>query len=203
MLKRHVSWICAAYWSLGSGIALACGPADTLLGTHQYQVGDTPRVLRVDQNGTDLLIAVDNASGTTLFNHPNDRDAFELVYLEPDGGATQVVCVHSVFRNPDIRAPYTINEVDAARMDPVPLRRFTNAARLWVDVDLAARAQATAEYEALAALPAAAFPFRDHAALYAIRAELAGNQPDLALRDLAVFAAQTDLLADMPHVLPW
>jgi CHAT domain-containing protein len=200
---RHLSWIFAVSCSLGSTAALACGPAATLLGTHTYAVGAKPVLLRIDQNGSDLFIAVDNAQGTTLFNHPNDRAGFELVYLRPEDGDSQDVCVHSSFRNPDIRTPYALTELDTAALDLAPLQRFANAARLWANVDAASRAVALSEYAALALIPAAEFPFRDYAGLYAIRGEMLDNQVEAALRDIAAFAPQTDALAATPHLLPW
>jgi CHAT domain-containing protein/tetratricopeptide (TPR) repeat protein len=207
MSKRHLSWLCAVSCSLFgpaaflSSAALACGAEETLLGSHRYSV-DRPRLLRIDQNGTDLLVAVDNRTGTTLFNHPNDRSSFELVYLDPADGAAQTVCVHSAFRNPDIVTPYTVSEIDAASLDLPPLRRFIEAARLWATVDPQARTQANAEYAALAVLTPEEFPLAPVAGLYAIRASMFRNADAAALDAIDTFAPPAGL-APAAYVLHW
>lgn len=201
MSKRHLSWLCAACCSVGSAAALACGDADTLLGTHTFEIGSTPLLVRIDQNGNDLVVARDSAGGTTLFNHPNDRAFFELVLLRPDDGATQQLCVHSTFRNPASGAPYAIGIVDATAFEPAMLERFVDAARLWASGDAAARTQAVMSYDALAR--AQDFPLRELAALYAIRARVHAGDVDAALRGIRNFPPESGLLAATPHLLPW
>jgi CHAT domain-containing protein/tetratricopeptide (TPR) repeat protein len=207
MSKRHLPWICVVSCSLFSpavffsAAALACGAEETLLGTHHYTV-DKPLLLRIDQNGTDLLIAVDNSAGTTLFNHPNDRSSFELVYLDPANGQAQDLCVHSVFRNPDILTPYTLTEIDPATLNLPLLQRFVEAARLWSQVDPQSRAQAIDEYTALGALAAAEFPLAPVAGLYAIRARMFNGEDEAALRAIDVFAPPPEF-APSSYVLDW
>ncbi len=204
MLKRHASWLagtCAACFSMA---AFACGDPETLLGSERFSVGpDAPLLLRIDQNGTDLVIAVDNDAGTTLFNHPDDRNGFELVYLQGADGTTQDVCVHSAFRNPDIRNPYQITRLDTSGWNSATLeslQRFSAASRLWANGNPATRAQALQEYEALSTLE---FPFRDTAQLYAIRAALMEGRYDTALQYIDAFPIGSELNTLYPHVLPW
>jgi CHAT domain-containing protein len=195
---------CAVFFSTA---VLGCGDGETLLHSQQFTVApDAPLLLRIDQNGTDLVIAVDNAAGTTLFNHPDDRNGFELVYLQSADGSTQQVCVHSTFRNPDIRIPHRITELDISGWSDATLatlQRFSAASSLWASANPAARAQALQEYEALSALDASAFPFRDNAHLYAVRAALLASRFDTALQYVDSFPSQSELTAQYPHLLPW
>ncbi|MGV3590840.1 MAG: CHAT domain-containing protein [Gammaproteobacteria bacterium] len=201
MFKRHLSWLCAVYCSFGSVAVLGCGDAETLLGTQTFDVGAVPLLLRIEQNGNDLLVARDDSRGTVLFNHPNDRAFFEFVLLEPEGGTTQQLCIHSTFRNPGAAEPYSINIIDAGDFEPGALQRFVDAARLWAAGDAASRTQAIAAYDALA--QAQDFPLRELAALYAIRARVNGGETDAALRSSASLAAESPVLASAPHLLPW
>lgn len=201
MPKRYLHWICSVSCSLCSTALLACGAGETLLGTHRYTV-DMPLLLRIDQNGSDLLIAVDNAAGTTLYNHPNDRSSFELVYLDPANGQTQDLCVHSLFRNPDIRAQYTLTEIDPGTLRAPLMQSFVEAARLWAQVDLQARAQALDIYTTLGALAPEEFPLAPVAGLFAIRARMFNNEDEAALRAIDAFASPPEL-APSSYVLPW
>ncbi|MDY6984012.1 MAG: hypothetical protein SV422_13075, partial [Pseudomonadota bacterium] len=203
MSTRHLSLFCAACCSFGSAAALGCGDPDTLLGTHAFDVGATPLLLRIEQNGNDLLIARDDGAGTTLFNHPNDRSFFELVLLQPEGGASQQICIHSAFRNPGAGEPYTISVVDAGTFDPGLLENFVDAARLWARGDATSRAQAVATYDALALADAGVFPLRDLAALYAIRARVYIGDMEAALRAIDNLELREDFVAATPHLLPW
>ncbi len=207
MLKRQLSLLVGACAACVSMAAVACGDAETLLATQSFTVPtDAPLVLRIDQNGTDLLIAVDNAAGTTLFNHPDDRDGFELLYLQSTDGTTQDVCIHSTFRNPDIRAPHRITQLDVSGWSDTTLatmQRFSTASRLWAGANPAARAQALQEYEALASLDEAVFPFRDTAQWYAIRAAVQESRFDTALQYIDSFPAQSEMNTLYPHLLPW
>lgn len=199
---RHLSWICAACCSLGSTAAIACGPADTLLEAREYTLApDRPLLLRIDQNGTDLVVALDNAAGTTLFDHPGNRNGFELLYLQAADGATQTVCVHSAYRNPDIRVPHVVSELVADAATLPALRRFSEASRLWATVDLDARRQALADYMALGALEG--FPFRDAAGLIAIRAQFLVGLPEDALRAIDAFVPHSQVPDALPHLLSW
>jgi CHAT domain-containing protein len=201
MSTRHLSWLCAACCSFGSVAALGCGDPETLLGTHAFNLGSTPLLLRIDQNGNDLVVAHDDATGTTLYNHPNDRAFFELVLLLPENGATQQVCVHSAFRNPGQTGSYAVSLVDTNTFNAEALQRFVDAARLWASGDASARMQAIASYEALAQVQD--FPLRRLAALYAMRAQIDAGESDVALRSLRNFVPQEELLAATPHLLPW
>ncbi|HEY0961506.1 MAG TPA: CHAT domain-containing protein [Pseudomonadales bacterium] len=201
MVTRHVSWLCAACCSFGSAAALGCGDPETLLGTHTFDVGTSPVLVRIEQQGNDLLVARDDASGTTLFNHPNDRAFFELVLLQPEDGSTQQLCIHSAFRNAASGEPYAISIIDAARFDPDTLQRFVDAGRLWASGDSTARSQATAAYAALAQVQE--FPLREYAALYEIRARIHGGEAGSAVRAIARLAPESTVLAGAPHLLPW
>lgn len=203
MSTRHLSLFCAACCSLGSAAALGCGDPDTLLGTHAFDVGTTPLLLRIEQNGNDLIIARDDGAGTTLFNHPNDRSFFEFVLLQPEAGASQQICVHSTFRNPGAGEPYTIDVVDIGTFAPESLQRFVDAARLWASGDSGSRAQAIAIYDALTQASADDFPLRELAALYAIRARVYTGDMDAALRAIDSLELREGFVAATPHLLPW
>lgn len=207
MLKRFLSLLAGTCSACVSVAAAACGDTETLLASERFIVAPgAPLVLRIEQNGTNLLIAVDNDAGTTLFNHPDNRNGFELLYLQNTEGGTQDVCVHSAFRNPDIRSPHSVTRVDVSGWSEAALaalQRFSAASRLWADANSVSRAQALQEYEALAALDATVFPFRDTAQLYAIRAALLEGRYDTALQYIDSFPLQSAINAQYPHLLPW